>query len=421
MKFINLAKVGLFAVGGLMAVQAGSAVAAVGAGAGGEMTYAFRGLSIDGHNMMINQVASYSCMDSVYGTEGSYWSNLSNADRSTCDSNCATGHTSNTPGSVVTATATLRAATAQVTSMISSRISAVKKASLGLGGSAVSASLDEGADGGLIGLSGGDKKRGIGVWVQGRFTSVEDDNAATKFDGTVYDVLVGADKQIGKKALLGVAIGYEKSDLDTNYNNGNIDGDGWLVSPYLSLNVNKAVSLDLSGGYAWLEYDMNRRDTNNNETFTGNTDANRFWVNGQVNYDKVVKKALLGAFLGVNYSHEKRDAFSEASSNAVTGSVSHGASSTKLGQIRLGGTAEYNAGKVRPYVGLTAEYDYTKSKTVVAANQAAPSDDDFGMVGRVGLNLVFSPSVSGVIEGSGSFLRDDYSEYSGLARLRVEF
>ena len=422
MNLKSITKAGLVA-GGLALSYAAGAQAATSSG-GGEITYTFDGSVdlIDHDQFMQDSIDQYSCTDSVYGTEGSYWTNLDGADRSTYSSSCASNHTSNTPGSVVTATATLRAATAQVTSMVSQRIAAVRKAQSGQGGSVITAAVDQDASSGALGLAGGDKKYGVGVWAQGRFTRVKNDQSATKFDGTVYDVLLGIDKQIGKKVVLGIGVGYENSGLDTAYNSGEIDGDGYLVTPYLSIALNKMFSLDVSGGYAWLDYDLNRIESASGESFAGTTDANRFWAVTRLNLEKSYKKADLGAFIGYSYSREKRDAFTETSSNTITGTVGQAAVTSTLGQIRLGASAMMNtSGKVQPYARLEAEYDVTKTSVAVATNQDKPADDDFGMVGTLGLNLNLSPSVKATIEGSGSVFREDYQAYSGLARLRVEF
>ena len=365
----------------------------------------------------------YSCSDSTHSASGTYWQSGGGGegyDRSTYNSNCASGHTSNTPGSVITAVTTLRAASSQTVGLISDRIAAVRTASVGT--SPLSASLDENGSSGEFGLSGGDKKRGIGVWVQGTFASVNNDATATKFDGKVFTGLLGVDKQLGEKAILGLAAGYERSNLDTDYNLGEIDGSGYLVSPYASFSINNNFSVNVSGGYAWLDYDMNRREsTPVDETFTGKTDATRYWgaisAVGEWQRDKLT----YGANVGVMYSKENRDAFSETGSGA-TGTVLQGKVSSQLGQARLGGEVAYDLGKVQPFLNARAEYDFTKSNTVVASNQTKPSDDDFGAVVGGGLNLNFSPSVSGQISGEyGGLFRDDYSDYSATARLRVEF
>lgn len=362
---------------------------------------------------------AYSCNDSTYGASGSYWSEANDyapSARSSYDSSCASGNTANTSSAIATATATLRAATTQTVNLITGRIAAVNgNANLA---KAVTFSANEKE--GQLGLAGGSKNRGLGVWVQGAFTSVEDENTATKFDGNIYTVAGGIDKRLGK-AIIGIAGGYENSDIDTTYNSGSIDGKGWFVAPYVSLSINKMINVEATAGMAWIDYDTTRTEATNSEKWAGSTEGERTFGSLAVNATKDVKKMSYTGTLGINYAEEDRDAYNETGSifgtaNAVA------ATSSKLGQVRFGGTAAYNAGKVQPYLRVMGEWDYTKSDTVaVSSAQTKPTDDDFGVRVGLGLNLNLGPNVKATIEGESVLARDNYTEYSGLAKLRVEF
>lgn len=109
---------------------------------------------------------AYSCTDVTYGTSGTYFAaaNLYGSDRSVYTANCEGNNTSNAAGSVVTAAETLRAASAQTAGLISNRISFVRnQANIRV---PYSVSLDESGNAHL-GFAGGNKDRGIGVWVPG--------------------------------------------------------------------------------------------------------------------------------------------------------------------------------------------------------------------------------------------------------------
>lgn len=401
------------AVIGFTAMNSGEALANA-AGAGGPWTTA-------DFNM-------YSCSNALYGAKGLYFAGVggsyvydnglnvysrSNSQRSVYSPNCASGHTSNAPSSVVTAVATLRAATTQTVGMISKRIAQVRADAQN--DKAVAMNMDEGG----LGLSAGDKMRGIGVWVQGSYTSIKDDNAATKFDGAIWNAIVGIDYKVTDRILIGLSGGYENSDLTTTFNRGNIEGTGWFVAPYVSFEINKMFSIDANGGYAWLTYDMDRLDPYTSEKFKGSTDANRYWGNLNLNATQTWNKFRLSGLAGVLYTKEKRDGFRETGTTGTA--VNQGSLDSHLGQGRLGVTAGYNFGVVEPYVKATGEYDFTKSKVTVGANQTAPSSDDFGVVFGAGLNLNFSPMFKGMIEGNTVQFRDNYDEWNAVARLRVEF
>ena len=332
-------------------------------------------------------MAAYGCSDSVYGIKGSYFNEgpqtgFNYVDRAAYTSACTGGNTSNAPGSVVTAAETLRAATAQTAGLISNRISFVRnQASTRV---PYSVSLDENGNAHL-GFAGGSGDKGIGVWLQGSITHIDNSSTATNYDGNVITALVGIDKEFKKKFLVGLSLGYENTDLDTAFNRGNLDGDGFIVAPYASLTLKKGFSVDVSMGYARVEYDQDRLDSQSSEKFTANgVDANRYFGTLNVNASKKIKKANVGATLGL-YSYEDRDAFTETGS--AGNSVSVASQSTHIGQARFGVNAGVNLGKINPYAKVTGVYDFTKTKVNVAPTQVAPAQDDFGADFTVGVNL----------------------------------
>ncbi|CCQ72509.1 autotransporter outer membrane beta-barrel domain-containing protein [Magnetospira sp. QH-2] len=372
-------------------------------------------------------MASYSCSDATYGTTGSYWTShaagaspiYGTDSRATYDANCTSGHTSNSAASVVTAVQTLRAATAQTVGLITSRIATQRQAA---NVRPISVSLGQGGKSGEIGLAGGDKNRGMGVWLQGSFTAVEDDNASTAFDGHIFTALVGIDKKLANdRLLLGLAAGYEMGDFDTTFNSGNLESSGFIVAPYLSFAINNVFSIDATAGYGMIDYDQDRADSVTNEVFKGETDADRFFGSLTLNATKTFKKKIeVTGNLGASYTNEDRDAFTETGSTGTTVAVAK--QSTKLGQAQLGVKVGYNLGKATPYIGVNGEYDFTKSSDpTVASNQTQPDSSDYGARVALGATFALNKRVSGMLEGNYVFLRDNYKEYGGVAKIRFDF
>lgn len=230
--------------------------------------------------------------------------------------------------------------------------------------------------------------------------------------------LVCVDKAFKNGFLVGLSLGYEDTDLDTTFNRGNLDGQGLIVAPYASFDLKKGFSVDASLGYARVEYDQDRLDSQTNVKITANgVDANRYFGTLNLNASKKVKKANVGGSLGVLYSHEKRDSFTETGTAGLTATSSQ---STKVGQARFGVNAGVNLGKFNPYAKITGVYDFTKTNISVGASQATPSQDDFGADFTVGVNLR-AKNITGTIEGYTSQFREDWTEYGGTLRLRVDF
>ena len=366
----------------------------------------------------------YSCSDAVYGTNGTYFDgNAVYTGRSVYTSGCTTGHTSNAAGSVVTATSTLRAAVAQTVGIVSSRIANVKRtASLAPTRGLSVTSFDAAKDGsyGQLGIAGGNTSRGIGVWGQGQFTTMDNSNTSQDSDGDIYTVMVGADKKFSNdNGIVGVSFGYQSGDITTTFNSGDTQSTALIVAPYVSYSLNDTFSLDATAGYADVDYDNTRSDLLTSERFTSKVNAKRLFGSAVLNAQATKGKIILGGKAGASYSRENQSKFTETGATGTTVAVA--GNNVKLGQAQLGGSVTYNADKAAPFLNLTGEYDFTKTKLAVATNQVKASDDNFGLRVGAGVNFDLSPNVSALLEGNTVLLRDKYKEHTGTFRIRAEF
>jgi hypothetical protein len=373
--------------------------------------------------------SSYSCSHSIYGQGGTYMSGTTatntvyGSQRSTYTSGCTAGNTSSSASSVVTAATTLRAATKQTLGIIGSRIQAVKLAEADGDGKPVVMGLSDDKHNGTVGLSAGNPNKGIGVWVQGSYTWLEDTNTATKFDGNIYTIMAGADYRINKHLLVGISGGYENTTLDTKFNNGNLDATGFVVAPYLTIRLTDIFSIDATGGYAWLNYDVDRKETvSTGEKFTGEFDSTRWFAAASLNADyTAMKKIKLHGEAGYTYTREDQDAYTEKSATTSLSNRNIAANDVSLGMAFLGARVGYDFGFVTPYIMVRGEYDLSKDTVAVAANQLKPVDDDFGLRVGGGLDFNIGPMFSGMMQGETVLFRDNYTEHRALAKLRLDF
>lgn len=398
-------------------VAMGMTVAAIGAVSG-----------TDAHAQSFTQTLldGYSCADAEYGTNGAYFNgNATYSSRVDYTASCASGNTANASGAVITASQTLRAATAQTVGLISNRVSAVRESLRNSDDAITVTAFDVNSDQtGLsdseLGIASGDAGKGVGVWVQAKYTSVDYDAAAAAFDGFILTGMVGVDKLLASdRVLIGLSAGYELSDFDTTFNTGSVESDGFIVSPYVSFRPNDIFSIDATAGYASLSIDTDRQDSASGTVFSGSTDADRYFGSMVANAEHQHKKFLFGVNAGAMYTIESRDAYTETG-GADTQAVR--ATSTRLGQALLGANVGYDGGKVRPFASVRGEFDFSKSEGIqVASTQTEPEESDFGLRVGLGVNFDIVPGLSGTIAGDTVLLRDDYTEYSGLGRLRFEF
>src|SRR5690606_38006457 len=112
-------------------------------------------------------------------------------------------------------------------------------------------------------------------------------------------------------------VGYEDTDIDTQYNgfggvDGQLDGDGWTVAPYVPYAIANHARASLVVGYSDVEYDTVRFDPSTGNRITGSTDADRWFVDASLAGDfKVYDKWLLHTKGGIFYVSEDKDGFTE--------------------------------------------------------------------------------------------------------------
>jgi hypothetical protein len=368
------------------------------------------------HNLVSALDATYSCSDANYGEGGTYMLGDGTAgtynSRSAYSSRCAAGHTSQAASSVVTATATLQAATAQTLGLIGARVTGLKMAARD--DSLIATSINQDLTKGAVGIASGEEINGMGVWAQGAYTRLKDTNADTEWNGNVISGLVGIDKQIENKYIVGLSAGYEKTDLNTKFNGGTLDSKGLLIAPYASLMIDDMWSIDVTGGYQWLDYDVERTDTTG-AVITGKFDSKRMFAAFVANADHTIDKLMLNGHLGGTYTREEQDAYTESNGVEVA------KNSVALGQGVLGGRVAYNAGMAVPFFSATGEYDFKKDKITVAASQTTPTTDKLGLRLAAGADVNFSPNVTGRLEGQSVLLRNNYEEHKAVVKLRIDF
>lgn len=349
------------------------------------------------------QVGVYSCV----GTYGYIYGN------------CSTNNTANQSSTVATAATVLRTAASQSSRLISSRVSNALDGNSGfnMASNGFSAST---------GMSAGDGWRGkTGLWVAGSFASVEDNNTDTAFDGEVYNGFAGVDYKIAPNTVIGISLGYESSDIDTEYNgtatqDGNVEGDGYTIAPYVGVSITDKISADLMAGYSDLEYDTLRFDPVSGTRITGSTDAERYFVSGGVNgQHRFYENWRLRGRASIFYANEEKDAFTETYTGGTTVAVAD--QETELGQALLDARLGYMFSHVEPYALVGAEFDFAKDEGEVAVGQTPSNDDDFGAKFGGGVNFQITPNFSGGVEAYTVEFRDDYDEYAVTGGLRARF
>ncbi|MBP7065102.1 autotransporter outer membrane beta-barrel domain-containing protein [Ferrovibrio sp.] len=261
------------------------------------------------------------------------------------------------------------------------------------------------------GRAGGAGDKRFGAWMQGAYSTIDNNQAGLLFDGSVYNLVAGLDYMLSDRVVAGVAFGYESLDLTTAFNNGSTEGTGLSITPYIGFSLTNAWSVDLAASYGTIDYDVVR-----NTNIRGSFDAERWFVAGNLNGDYGFGRLRVMPKVGVLYLEEKSDSHVDSTGATVVGST------TKLGRISAGGRVGYAFDSVMPYVKVIGEYDFEKNAPVALSNGTFSHDDDMGAQLGVGFDFYGSNTFSGTVEAAYlSAGRTDLDVWTTSARLRVKF
>ncbi len=312
-------------------------------------------------------------------------------------------------GSSKVATTTVTRVTATtVASTLSSHLDALGGSFFTPGGGANTAR----ADYLMTGKAAAMNPHGFGLWINGGYTNLDFSGANSAFNGDVVNGMVGVDYRINDAITLGVAGGYENTDIDTSFNLGTLKTDGYSVTPYVAVRLGRHFSINASGSYAWLSTDMTRTSG----AIQGSYDSTR-WM-GSVNLlsNWASGKWRFGTLLGYLYIHQDDDAYTET---GAAGAGAVGSATTKIGQGRVGGSIGYDLGKVETYINGRYEYDFTSDGPTLPAGTGTTGRSGFRLA--AGLRFALAPNVSGNLEGSTVQGRDNLDEYGVNGTIRFMF
>lgn len=348
----------------------------------------------------------YSCTHPIYGVNGTggygtYYTSGA----------CVGGHTANASSTLVTSNAVLQAAAYQVSDLIHTRLAHLRNPSEQR---VASAETILGS-----GISSGDMFSGLAVWANGSWSKLKNDLPSTAFDGHVATAMVGVDTQLTDyNIILGMAFGWEDQGLTTTFNRGRQDATGWSLTPYASWMYDEYWSVNVFGGYAWLDYDLRRSDPATGGAIVGNADADRWYFGGDLNLHLNRNPVRFNAYAGLLHMAEKRDAYSETGAQIVN-QASH---TTDISRFRLGATMGYRLhDMIEPYAKAALLWDFNHSDIKVGLGQLLPDDSSTAIVLGGGLNFFLLPNVYLNVEGYSEVMRDNFDKYGVTGTILVQF
>lgn len=267
---------------------------------------------------------------------------------------------------------------------------------------------------GQTGLNAGDRIVNYGAWGSYSYSDFENDFVSTAFDGHRHNVLAGFDIIPWENTVFGVAVGYENSDIDTGFNRGNQETDGYTIAPYFGYLLTDTWSVDTSVGYSRVSSDQFRTEPVTDIRITSSPDADRWFgtlnVNGFTNWNNW----LISGRIGLLHAKNIQESFTESNGNFVPEFTS------ELGQWNAGGEAAYSYGEFEPFIRGTYERDFSMTEIGVIGGPQPSNDNDNFLFGA-GLRYFRANGLSANLEWNKRLGREDFDEDTITATVRWDF
>lgn len=264
------------------------------------------------------------------------------------------------------------------------------------------------------GLSAGGKEGRLAVWVNAGYSSFDEDQTAIDSDGDSIAIAVGGDWRFTETFIGGLSVGYQYSDVNTTFNLGTIESDGFFVAPYMAVELTPKLFLDATVGYTMLGNDADR--TSGGTKITGSYDSDTWFGSANLTGNFQRGRLSIQPGVGILYTVQESDSYSESNGNFID------SNKTKLGRFRAGARLQYQASDMfAPFVRGDFEYDFKHDDVTVAAGITQPTYEDKGGVLGAGVVLSLSDRTRATFEGSTVVGRSDFEQYNLTGNLRFSF
>ncbi|MBU4154071.1 MAG: autotransporter outer membrane beta-barrel domain-containing protein [Proteobacteria bacterium] len=269
---------------------------------------------------------------------------------------------------------------------------------------------------GFISLAAGEQTMGVSTWANLGYNKIEDDFVLTAYDGSSTTGAIGADYQLNSKLTAGISLNFSDTDIDTVFNSGNSQTDGFTFMPYANFKVNDWLSVDVSAGHAWNETKNRRIEFGS--LVTGSQDSDGWIVAGNLNAQKWFNQMFASARAGLMYNQDERSSFTESNGTVNLGQTN------ELVQANIGGSIGYWAAPFMPSLSLTYTNDLDREDQFILGGGAQPANDNDGLTVGLGCSFYGSEKIQGLsmtLSLTSELLREDLTNNGISFNMRYGF
>jgi outer membrane autotransporter protein len=241
------------------------------------------------------------------------------------------------------------------------------------------------------------------LWVEGRYSGFSDDAGSIDRDGHVGLLYVGGDYRVAQNMIVGVLAQFDWSKDDSGLLASNVDGNGWMVGPYMSMQVHENVFLDLRVSWGQSDNDLTVGAT------TGSFDTSRWLVKGTLAGNWVHDAWRVTPTAELAYVTESQDAFTNSAGTFVAGQ------DVSLGRLQFGPEVGYRFAHtadtfIEPFAAIKAVWDWDNPNVAIIDGFVVGPGDFWGRL-EGGLNVTTADGW--LVRGLASWDGVGSSDYNG--------
>ncbi len=266
------------------------------------------------------------------------------------------------------------------------------------------------------GAAGGDDSPRLGVWANVAWTGFKDSSAVVKSDGNAWAFVAGADYAFTSESMAGVAFVFDQANTDTDYNRGKMESRGFGLAPYAAFRITDLLSASVLASYSFVDTET-ERFFSATQNATGETEAHRMMVAGDLSVDTMIDNFTFNGSLGISWLRAWQNSYTERTSNLVIG-----ATSTETAAVTLAAQPGYmilvdeeSNSWLHPY--LRGQYSYNYVQTEVNGH---PNDADAFRVGG-GIDAFTDGGYSLNASVDTELGRKNYRDISASVTARIAF
>jgi len=290
------------------------------------------------------------------------------------------------------------------------------------------------------GVSGGTGKNPYGAWASLSYTSLGDDNEPTRYDGDLYNGVMGIDYNLDRyNMIFGAAAVVEQFSAETPFNDGGQDHFGIGISPYFAWRFFEYFSVSAIAGYQRTVGSGSRKDFLNAgggvlpRDIEENYDSDRYFgaVNLNANYiwrflsvDFRAGAQWMQEWLQIDMMQDGDDGSGRSGMNNRLGQA--------IVEIKPGMFFKIDRGSyVKPYILAQYQWDFVsleKKSTAsgicmgeITCPQDPHANDTQGLLFGAGLDIFSARGFSFNLEYTEMFLREDEDQSTITGYFRMDF